>query len=94
MEKNNVNNDLEQMMGSYARRAAEDRLRAELAANYTRMRRRWMLHVGAVLTMVLVAVVIGSAAAMPAPSYAYMHGVNASTPNVTLSDINATLEAL
>ena len=94
MEKNNANNDLEQMMGSYARSAAEERLRAELAANYTRLRRRWMLRVSAVLTMVLVAVAIGSAAAMPAPGYAYMHGVNASTPKIAIADINATLEAL
>lgn len=94
MENNKENDSLEQLLNDYVRHSAEERLRAELAASYPRLRRRWKMQVGSVLTVALLVITIGSAVAMPAPDYSYLRGTNATTPRLAITDINATLKAL
>lgn len=95
MENDNSKSDnFEQLMASYTRRAAERRLTDYMSANYTRLRRRWMLRAGIMLTLAVAAVGAVSAAAMPAPDYGYLRGSNAAVPQLAITDINATLAAL
>ncbi len=94
MKNNHEKQDFEQILASYTRHTAEQRLRDELHANYHKQRRRWLIGSTAVMVAVLAVVAMTATATMPAPGYNYLRGSNATAPTLAINDINATLAAL
>ena len=94
MDNNSNEENMEQFEEGRLRHDVEQRLRAELAASYPRLRRRWKVQVGAALAVAMLAVTAVSDAAMPTPEYSCLHGSNVRTPQLAINDINATLKAL